>query len=212
MGTCAGLGIDVGANRLHVVGLSRDLAVVVSEVMDPAGDSLDRLLAALPAGTPVAIDGPGGPSAAPYADDMALKPKFRHARGCEVELGRQRRIWVPFATPRVGLDPWMQVAVDAHRQCVTAGHIPLEVYPHAVFVTLLGHRPPKKSTPAGITARVDALRAAGVVDATLPLWSHDSLDAAAAAFVAVQHAVGTAVAIGCAHDGTAIWLPAYPAF
>ncbi len=210
MRPCAGIGIDVGANRLHVVGLDRDLVVVVAEVMDPDADALDRLLASLPPATPVAIDGPGGPSAAPYADDTTLAPKFRHARGCEVELGRQRRIWVPFATPTHSLDPWMSVAANVHDRSEALGHVPLEVYPHSVFVTLLGHRPPKKSTPGGVVARVDALRSVGLSDRTLPMWSHDSLDAAAAAVVAAQHRAGTAVAIRCDLDGTAIWLPSGP--
>lgn len=210
MRPCAGLGIDVGANRLHVVGLDAGLGLLISSVLDPASPALAEILATLPPGTPVAIDGPGGPSAAPYADDATLSAKFRTARGCEVELGRQRRIWVPFATPRTSLDPWMQVAVDAHALAGRTGHIPLEVYPHAVFCTLLGHRPPKKSTPPGITARVGALRAVGLADPTIALWSHDSLDAAAAAVVAVHHAAGFAVRIGCDLDGTAIWLPATP--
>jgi predicted nuclease with RNAse H fold len=192
------------------LGLDAHLGVVISEVLDPEAAALDRLLTALPPNTPVAIDGPGGVSAAPYAADLSVAQKFRSARGCEVELGRQRRIWVPFATPTASLDPWMGVAVHVHERSAGSGHVPLEVYPHAVFCTLLGRRPPSKSTPAGITARVDALRSVGLTDRTLPLWSHDSLDAAAAAVVAVQHAAGTAVRIGCELDGTAIWLPSTP--
>ena len=208
MQLCAGLGVDVGADRLHVVGLGRDMRVCVTEVFDPLDLApLRALFASLATGTPIAIDGPAGPSAAPFAEDPTVSRKFRSARGCEVELGRQRGIWVSFATGPAPLVGWMAVAANVHALAAACGHEPLEVYPHAVFRILVGARPPKKTSAAGIAARVDALAAAGVTEPTLALWSHDAVDAAAAAVVALHHAQGTAVPITCPADATTIWLP-----
>jgi hypothetical protein len=39
------------------------------------------------------------------------------------------------------------------------------------------------------------------------LWSHDALDATVAALLALQATEGTAVAVGCGHDNSAIWIP-----
>ena len=209
MRACAGLGIDVGADRLHVVGLDRDMRVCVMAVFDPFDlAQLRALFGSLVTGTPVAIDGPAGPSAAPFAEDPTVSRKFRSARGCEVELGRQRGIWVSFATGTEPLIGWMGVAATVHALAAACGLEPLEVYPYAVFRMLVGARPPKKTSAAGIAARVDALAGAGVTEPTLALWSHDAVDAAAAAVVAVHHARGAAVPIGCAADATTIWLPA----
>jgi predicted nuclease with RNAse H fold len=88
--------------------------------------------------------------------------------------------------------------------------VPLETYPYGTFVTLLGRRPPRKTTAAGRAARAELLRATGLdvpVDAATA-WRHDDLDAAAAALVALRHVRGDAVAVTCALDGTAVWLPA----
>ena len=71
-----------------------------------------------------------------------------------------------------------------------------------------GSRPPKKTTSAGITARVEALKARGPTEPTLALWSHDGLDAAAAAVVALDHHHGTARRAYCREDDSSIWLPA----
>ena len=209
MPACAGLGVDVGADRLHVVGLDRDMQVCVTAVFDPFDLApLRALLGSLAPRTPIAIDGPAGPSAAPFAGDLTVSRKFRSARGCEVELGRQRGIWVSFATGTEPLIGWMGVAATVHALAAACGLEPLEVYPHAVFRMLVGTRPPKKTSAAGIVARVDALAGAGVTEPTLALWSHDAVDAAGAVVVALHHAFGTAVPITCAADATTIWLPA----
>lgn len=200
------VGIDVGADRIHAVMLDESLTVVDGWVASPFdGEAAARLAALKP--TSIAIDGPDGSSAAPYRDDFSLAPKWRTARGCEVELGLQRRIWVSFATPSGPLTGWMAVAADLFDLARRAGHTPLEVYPHAVFRTLAGRRLPKKTTAAGIDARVAALEGAGVSGRHLALWSHDALDAAAAAVVAAHHGLGWAVAVSCTVDNTTIWLP-----
>jgi predicted nuclease with RNAse H fold len=101
----------------------------------------------------------------------------------------------------------MKVAAQVHAAAHATRHIALETYPYAVYRLLVGHRPPKKSTAAGISARVDALRARGITEPTLALWSHDALDAAAAALVAVDHSKGIATRAYCPQDDTTIWLP-----
>jgi predicted nuclease with RNAse H fold len=201
-------GVDVGAERIHLVGLAADGSLARASVI--AANELEvfaSYLAQLPAVGVVAIDGPAGPSVAAYADDETVSAKFRLARGCEVELGRQRRIWVSFATGPEPLTGWMAVAQTLHEQVTASGRLALETYPHAVFSTLLGHRPPKKTTAAGITERVRLLNDAGLVEPTLAMWSHDGLDAAAAALVALHCYRGIATEIRSERDGTAIWLP-----
>lgn len=203
----------MGADRLHVVIVEDEGTVAATVVLDPHDPAdtatFDALLAALPPGCPVGIDGPAGPSQAPYADDPDVSRKFRPARGCEVQLGRRRGIWVPWVTPRAGAEipPWMAVAIGVHDRVAAHGLVPLETYPHAVFVALTGARPPRKTTPAGLAVRADALRAAGLIAAHLEMWSHDALDAAACAVVAHAHQRGTAVAIGDERDGTCMWMP-----
>jgi predicted nuclease with RNAse H fold len=203
----AGVGIDVGADRLHIVGLRADYSLALSAVIDP--DDLGALRSVLEGLTScsVGIDGPSSPSAAPFANDQTVSTKFRNARGCEVVLGREFGIWVSFATGPEPLTGWMKVAAEVHAAAHATRHIALETYPYAVYRLLVGHRPPKKSTAAGISARVDALRARGITEPTLALWSHDALDAAAAALVAVDHSKGIATRAYCPQDDTTIWLP-----
>jgi hypothetical protein len=64
-----------------------------------------------------------------------------------------------------------------------------------------------KSRPEGLAARAALLAQAGVAEPSLPLWSHDGLDAGVAALVASS---AHPVAVTCGHDGSAIWLPAEP--
>jgi Protein of unknown function (DUF429) len=207
-GEAVAYGVDVGTERIHLVGLASNGSLACVSVI--AADELevfDAYLAQLPALGVVAIDGPAGPSVAAYADDETVSAKFRLARGCEVELGRQRRIWVSFATGPAPLAGWMAVAQTLHERVTASGRQALETYPHGVFSTLLGRRPPKKTTAAGITERVQLLNAAGLVEPTLAMWSHDGLDAAAAALVALHCYREIATEIRSERDGTSIWLP-----
>ena len=202
------VGVDVGADRLHLVCLSEGYVLVGTAVLNPVDTvRVDDWFAALPAGSVIAVDGPPAPSAAPFADDPTVSAKFRLARGCEVELGRQRGVWVSFATGPAPLTGWMAEAARVHDIGAAFGHVTLETYPHAVFRTLLGSRPAKKSTADGTNQRVEALRRMGLHLDSMPMWSHDSLDAAAAAVVARQHIDGIAEAITCDADGSSIWLP-----
>ncbi len=204
------VGVDVGADRVHMVALNSALRVVTTTAMDPNRLELfESILRSCERPISVAIDGPDGPSLAPFHNDPTVSRKFRIARGCEVELGRQRKIWVSFATGPEPLTGWALTAADLFALTRSFGHYALETYPYAVFHTLAGHRLPKKTTGAGITARVSTLQNAGVHADSLPMWSHDGLDAAAAALVAAHHFQGSAVGIHCSLDQTTIWLPAH---
>ncbi len=202
------VGVDVGADRLHLVIVGAGNEILDAAVLDPLdGGLVDSWFAQLPRHCAVAIDGPPAPSSAPFADDPTVSAKFRRARGCEVELGRQRGIWVSFATGPEPLIGWMAEAARIHDLASTLGHTALETYPHAIYRTLLGRRPAKKATGMGVTERVDALRREGLDHAAFTMWSHDALDAVAAALVARQYLDGVADPVTCTIDGTSIWLP-----
>jgi predicted nuclease with RNAse H fold len=204
-------GIDVGGDRLHIVGLSAEGAIVSALVIDPAdADGVKDWFASLPPKIPIAIDGPEAPSSAPFRDDETVSRKFKTARGCEVELGRQRGIWVSFVTPmeRGQCAAWMTISMDLHDTANDLGHTALETYPYAVFHTLNRGRPPKKSTSEGAQTRARLLRDNGISMAALNMWSHDGLDAAAAALVAWQNTRGVAESVGDSRDNSKMWLPA----
>jgi predicted nuclease with RNAse H fold len=200
------VGIDVGARRLHAVALDGEARVVGAEVFDAR--HLDEVAAWTSGADQVGIDSPDRWSTAPHGSDHRLSPKFRTARCGEIALGRDHGIWVPWTTPVEPTPGWIHVGIDLFAALGAEGQEPVEVYPHAAFrVVAGGRRPPPKQTAAGCRARVELLEKAGVVEASLPVWPHDALDAAAAAVVALQRARGTAVAVTCGHDGSAIWLP-----
>jgi len=208
-------GIDVGADRAHVVVLDVPRHGTACKVLDAfvtdrtdTANAITRL-EATGVGL-VGIDGPDAASIAAHAHDDALAPKFRTARCGEIALGRERGIWVSWATPaRAPFAAWMQHAFALHAAARASGLEPREVYPHAAFRVLAGgSRPPSKSTAAGVRARVALLRAAGIDAPVLDGWSHDALDATVAALVMAD---ASAVGVSCGHDGSAIWLPSSPA-
>lgn len=88
--------------------------------------------------------------------------------------------------------------------------------PHSIFSLLAGgERLPKKSTPSGADKRKDVLSRAGLLGVRKECRTHDLLDAAAAALVALEAVHGDAVEVTCTaggrdHDGSAMWLPAEP--
>jgi predicted nuclease with RNAse H fold len=199
------LGIDVGAERLHCVVLEAGGRIVDARVL--RADDLDGVRALAATVSATAIDAPAAPSTAPHASDASLSAKFRPARCAEIGLGRLRRVWVPWVTPVAGPFPaWMAVGFtlfDAVRERPNV----VETYPHAVFRTLAAGPVRPKRAADGIAARVALLEAAGVREPRLGMWSHDSLDAIAAAVAALGVLDGSAVGVTCGHDGSAIWLP-----
>lgn len=201
------VGIDVGARRLDAVALDSGGRVLKTMVFTSA--DVEGLVAWTAGAGAVAVDAPDAWSTAPHADDEGLPPKFRSARCAEIGLGRIEGVWVPWTTPVEGTPgTWIDVGVRLFAALRDAGHQPLEVFPHATFRVLGGGpRPPKKQTVEGVRARTGLLRAAGISVPAMDAWGHDALDAAAAALVALHHTRGTARAVTCGHDGSAIWLP-----
>jgi hypothetical protein len=91
----------------------------------------------------------------------------------------------------------------------SAAHEVLEVFPHAVFAELAGHRLPRKQTTEGRRARLLALARELSLPAGADLWGHDAIDAAGAAVVAVHRIDGVARPTACGwHDHPPMWLPA----
>lgn len=197
---------------MHVVAVGEGGDVVAADVL-PAG-AVDEVVVWLrtlerPVRR-VAVDAPSALSPGAHGDDVALAPKFRAARCGEIALGREVGVWVPWVSPPVGAPAagvagWIAVGLALFDAVGAAALEAVETFPHAVFRVLSrGERIPAKSSPAGRARRVELLRAAGVREATLPLWGHDGLDATAAALVAADPAPAV---VTCGHDGSSIWLP-----
>jgi predicted nuclease with RNAse H fold len=212
--TTRALGIDLGASAVHLAVVDGDAPepLRVSEARTIEATALDAVIATAAGVDSVAIDAPAAPSTAVHRADEAISRKFRVARCGEIALGQQARIWVPWVTPP---DPgpvpgWMRVGFSVWGALVAAGHQPIEVYPAGAFRVLAGHVPPRKTTADGRRARIGLLADAIELPAGIELWSHDGLDALAAALTAHRHATGAARRCGHdapACDGSAIWLP-----
>lgn len=207
----AGVGIDVGAARLHLVALGGDGLVLAGDVL--LADDVPAAVAWVQRFQPlrVAVDAPAALSPMAHAGDGSLSPKFRAARCGEIALGREAGVWVPWVAPPVGardVAGWIRVGLELFSALEAAGIEAVETYPHAAFLLLArGDRVPPKSSPAGVARRAELLGEAGVRERTLPLWGHDGLDACAAALVAAST---DAQVLTCGHDGSSIWLPAAP--
>jgi len=183
------VGIDVGVMKgCHAVGLDADAKVVVHErIADPA--VLGPLLQTWDADV-VAIDSP-----------PRWAPTGQRSRACERAL---LRLGIHcFFTPdeaRGGghaFYQWMTVGFECFRVARALGWEPLEVFPHACAVTLLGACP-----PAGTRKRewrTAALARAGVDVG--PLRTIDDLDAALAAFAGLAWRRGTASLVGHPAEG-----------
>lgn len=208
------VGIDLGASTIHVVvvtGTARDRATVADARTFDASD-LSSVVTLADGAAEIAIDAPAELSTAPHRHDQTISNKFRTARCGEIALGQDAKIWVPWVTPwePAKVPGWIQVGFDLWQALREAGHEPLEVYPAGVFTMLAGKRVPSKSTRAGLQARIALLNTHLELPDTIEMWSHDGIDALAAAVTARQKRQGTAVRIahaatGC--DGSAIWLP-----
>jgi predicted nuclease with RNAse H fold len=201
------IGIDPGASAIHCVVLDDARRVIDGQVLP--SDAIADLIALATGATAIAIDAPAALSTAPHAEDPTISGKFRMARCCEIALGRQHRLWVPWVTPVAGAAAadWMQVGFRLYEELTARGHAPIEVYPHAGFQLLGSSKLPKKTTLGGIQERVARLEAQGITAPWMGLWSHDGLDATLAALLALRAVENTAVAVGCGHDNSAIWIP-----
>jgi predicted nuclease with RNAse H fold len=203
------LGIDVGADRLHCVAVGRGGKVVQGALF--GAQELPGLIELARGAEVVAVDAPAEISTSPHVDDPdpKLSNKFRAGRCAEVALGREYRIWVPWTAPAKRPDSgWMATGFAVYDALASAGCRVIEVYPYAGFRVLAGVALPRKQGVAGALERARLLELAGVAAQHLEMWSHDALDAAVAALVAMHCAEGQARRVGCGHDGSAIWLPA----
>lgn len=214
------IGIDLGASAVHAVALAgpaRTPRVAGSRLFE--SHDLEGLVDWAAGAGRIAVDAPDELSTAPHGADGSLSPKFRRARCAEIALGRSEGIWVPWVTPD---DPsrvpgWMRVGFAVWAALREAGHEPLEVYPAGVFRLLAGRVPPKKTTVTGLHERIRALSAHVALPDGIEMWSHDGVDALAAALVAawstdgrsrpVGHPRARCEGSGARCDGSAIWVP-----
>jgi predicted nuclease with RNAse H fold len=213
------VGIDVGAAVLHCVVLDQDRRLtegravpseaVTGAAAEAAAEAATELEALTRGAAAIAIDAPAQLSTAPHAGDTALAPKFRLARCCEIALGREHGLWVPWPapTPAAPVPGWMRVGLELYQALASAARQPIEVWPHAGFRALAGRTLPPKRSIAGIHQRAALLRGAGIAAEGMQLWSHDAIDAALAALLALRAHEGTAMPVGCGHDRSAIWMP-----
>jgi predicted nuclease with RNAse H fold len=205
------IGIDVATDRLNCVALEANGSLAAGRIY--AAHELEALSAWAADATVIAIDAPAALSTEPHAAEDALSPKFRRARCAEIALGRDHGIWVPWTSPTGPPVPgWIATGLELYSSLAGSARSELiEVFPYAAFRVLTRPgRLAKKTSVAGIRQRVAALASAGLCVEHLALWSHDSLDAAVAALVALQRHDGGAHPVTCGHDDSAIWLPAPP--
>jgi hypothetical protein len=155
------IGIDPGASAIHCVVLDDARRVIDGQVLP--SDAIADLIALATGATAIAIDAPAALSTAPHAEDPTISGKFRMARCCEIALGRQHRLWVPWVTPVAGaaVADWMQVGFRLYAELTAQRHAPIEVYPHAGFQLLGSSKLPKKTTLGGIQERWRAWRRRG---------------------------------------------------
>jgi hypothetical protein len=122
------IGIDPGASAIHCLVLDDARSVVKGRVLP--SDAIADLAAFATGATAIAIDAPAALSTAPHAEDPTISGKFRSARCCEIALGRQYRLWVPWVTPVAGaaVPDWMQVGFRLYAALAANGYAPIEVY------------------------------------------------------------------------------------
>lgn len=201
------VGIDVSTKALHAVRLNDSRRLDRCGVFS-AETPFEDLVEFCAGASAIAIDSPDRPSVGAHAGDMIGK-KFQQGRCAEVALGQQAGYWVPFTTPsEPERGSWIAIGISLFGALIAQGHSPIEVFPHAVFARLsYPDKLPKKTTASGLAKRVQLLRDQGIDVPGLEMWSHDSLDAAAAAVVA-SDPKKQEIVCGCSSfDGSALWLP-----
>jgi predicted nuclease with RNAse H fold len=226
------VGVDLSARRGFDVAVLDDERRVRELWRAATLDLLSAGLAAYAGPLIVAVDAPQAPSDFPLrrAEVRAGLPvppapgRFARYRVCDYELAR-RGIGL-YLLPEPGAAPpaWMALGFATFRRMQACHNLRvprdaadhaatlLEVYPYAGFVTLLGGRPPRKTTHEGMAVRVEALRGAGLRgecnppttwEPTLPGagFTHDAVDALCAAFTAWAWPRGLGCALGRPDEG-----------
>ena len=226
------VGVDLSARRGFDVAVLDDERRVRELWRAATLDLLSAGLAPYAGPLLVAVDAPQAPSDFPLrrAEVRAGLPvpptpgRFARYRVCDYELAR-RGIGL-YLLPEPGAAPpaWMALGFATFRRLRerhglsiprdAADHAAtlLEVYPYASFVTLLGGRPPRKTTREGMAMRVEALRRAGLRGVCNPptTWeptlpdaglTHDAVDALCAAFTAWAWHHGHGCALGRPDEG-----------
>jgi predicted nuclease with RNAse H fold len=219
--TCLFAGIDLSARRGLDVAILDDERRVVDLWRVPGPDALAERLDRYGETVVAAVDAPQALTTFPLRRPevraaLAVAPaanQYRRHRVCDFELARRGIPLYLLPEPGTTAPDWMLAGFatfDLLRRCAglrlptacddhAAGL--LEVYPFATFVTLLGGRPPRKTTPAGRAVRVGALVAAGVAKLPRRDLGHDAVDALAAAYTAWAWRHGLGSAVGLADDG-----------
>lgn len=210
------VGIDVATDSLWLVAIEGVAKPIITkaELIHPL--DLAAAVRFCEGSAAVAIDSPGGPSELCHLEDVSISTKFRRARCSEVALARVG-ISVPWITPPAGeesgLPGWMSTGFALWDALDQSGFQPLETYPHGIFWRLAGHQLRHKQLPIGAKHRLATLSAHLELPTGIEMWSHDGLDALAAALVAWQSLHGLAECIDCSsdewptHDESSIWLP-----
>jgi predicted nuclease with RNAse H fold len=168
-----------------------------------------------PEGGIVAVDAPLRTSEglmldAEYRSTLAPPPpagRYLTYRVCDYELSRRGLplYLVPHRYP--DCPGWMRAGFAVYDALLQTrrwslfegdprGNRLAEVYPFAAFAAMLGQYPPKKSTPAGRTARLEILARHLAPGAELHNLSHHELDAVAAALTARALRQGSATWVG----------------
>lgn len=214
-------GIDLSARRGFDVAILDDERRVAALWRSPTLEALCERLDALAGPFVAAVDAPQRPSDFPLRrpEVRAALPvpppqgRFTRHRVCDYELAR-RGISLYLLPEPGGLHPaWMELGFATFRRLQegyglrlpdTAGDDEttlLEVYPYASFVTLLGGRPPRKTTREGAAIRLDALRRAGICNLPDEKLSHDAVDALVAAYTIWAWRHGQGCALGLPAEG-----------
>jgi predicted nuclease with RNAse H fold len=208
---CGGVlygGVDVGAGRVDAALIRRD----------GRGCSFVSMFRGLPAEVAsfvgparrVAIDAPGGLSAGAHLGDSSVAPKFRSGRCSEIPVAGVPAVpWVtPASVPEA--PGWMLTGFAVWAALPALGPGPggvevVETFPAACFHRLNGGSwPPRKTAPAGRSARLALLSMKVELPAECSTWGHDQIDAVACALVA---AIGRPAAHECPWpDGSVMWV------
>lgn len=215
------IGIDLSARRGFDVAMLDDERRVVEIWRAATLDLLGERLASYTEDFVAAVDAPQQPSDFPMRrpEVRALLPvpppdgRFTRYRVCDYELARRNIGLYLLPEPGQEAPDWMVLGFETfvrlrerHRLRLPADAgdhraTLLEIYPYGGFVTLLGGRPPRKTTPAGAAARRQVLLQAGLQGVPADPLTHDAVDALCAAYTGWAWRHGAGSALGLPNEG-----------